>query len=69
MAEILNKEENEIVNRLYEASDGKPCFIEFNQKENKGQQSLLISVTFLIQSEIKRDLGVLVYGLLYKKNS
>ena len=32
--------------RLYEASDGKPCFIEFNNKEYKGQQSLLLSITF-----------------------
>lgn len=32
--------------RLYEASDGKPCFVEFNHKEYKGQQSLLLSVTF-----------------------
>lgn len=57
MAEILNKEENEIVNRLYEASDGKPCFIEFNQKENKGQQSLLISVTFFDSIRNKKRLG------------
>lgn len=32
--------------RLYEASDGKPCFIEFNNIEYKGQQSLLLSITF-----------------------
>lgn len=32
--------------RLYEASDGKPCFVEFNHKEYKGQQSLLLSITF-----------------------
>ena len=32
--------------RVYEASDGKPCFIEFNNKEYKGQQSLLLSITF-----------------------
>lgn len=32
--------------RLYETSDGKPCFVEFNHKEYKGQQSLLLSITF-----------------------
>ena len=32
--------------RLYEASDGKPCFVEFDHKEYKGQQSLLLSITF-----------------------
>lgn len=31
---------------MYEVSDGKPCFVEFNHKEYKGQQSLLLSITF-----------------------
>lgn len=57
MAKTLNKKEDEIVNRLYEASDGKPCFIEFNQKENKRQQSLLISVTFFDSIRNKKRLG------------
>lgn len=57
MAKTLNKEDDEIVNRLYEASDGKPCFIEFNQKENIGQQSLLISITFFDSIRDKKRLG------------
>ena len=56
MANILGEKEDVIVNRLYEASDGKPCFIEFNQKDNKGQQSLLISATFFDSIRNKKNL-------------
>lgn len=56
MANILGEEEDVIVNRLYEASDGKPCFIEFNKKDNKGQQSLLISATFFDSIRNKKKL-------------
>lgn len=43
---FLKEERDIIVRKLYELSDGKPCFVEFNQKEYKGQQSLLLSLTF-----------------------
>ena len=46
LAELLHISKDDIAIRLYEASDGKPCFIEFNHKEYKGQQSLLLSITF-----------------------
>lgn len=45
-ARILNTSPNEAAIRLYDASDGKPCFIEYNHKEYKGQQSLLLSISF-----------------------
>ena len=45
-AKSLNSSKEDVALRLYEASDGKPCFVEFNQKEYKGQQSLLLSITF-----------------------
>ncbi len=45
-ATLIHISKEDIALRLYEASDGKPCFIEFNQKEYKGQQSLLLSITF-----------------------
>lgn len=45
-AKLLNSSKENVALRLYEASDGKPCFVEFNQKEYKGQQSLLLSITF-----------------------
>lgn len=43
---LLHTTTEDAAKRLYEASDGKPCFVEYNQKELKGQQSLLLSVTF-----------------------
>ena len=46
LSNLLNSDVEATAYRLYEASDGKPCFVEFNQKENKGQQSILLSVTF-----------------------
>lgn len=46
LSNLLKTDVDETAYRLYEASDGKPCFVEFNQKENKGQQSILLSVTF-----------------------
>lgn len=46
LAELLHISKDDTAIRLYEASDGKPCFIEFNHKEYKGQQSLLLSITF-----------------------
>lgn len=46
LSNLLNTDVEATAYRLYEASDGKPCFVEFNQKENKGQQSILLSVTF-----------------------
>ena len=45
-AKLLNSSKENVALRLYEASDGKPCFVEFNHKEYKGQQSLLLSITF-----------------------
>lgn len=45
-AKLLNSPKENVALRLYEASDGKPCFVEFNHKEYKGQQSLLLSITF-----------------------
>lgn len=45
-AKYLHISPNDTALRLYEVSDGKPCFVEFNQKDYKGQQSLLLSVTF-----------------------
>ena len=32
-AKLLNSSKENVALRLYEASDGKPCFVEFNQKE------------------------------------
>ena len=46
LSNLLKTDVDETAYKLYEASDGKPCFVEFNQKENKGQQSILLSVTF-----------------------
>lgn len=43
---LLHTTKEDAAKRLYDASDGKPCFVEYNQKESKGQQSLLLSVTF-----------------------
>lgn len=45
-ATVLQISPKDTAIRLYEASDGKPCFVEFNHKEYKGQQSLLLSITF-----------------------
>lgn len=42
----LHEDVTSVAYRLYYASDGKPCFVEYNQKEHKGQQSLLLSITF-----------------------
>ena len=50
----IKEERDKIVRRLYEVSDGKPCFIEFNQKEYKGQQSLLLSLTFFDSIQNKK---------------
>lgn len=46
LATLLNASKEDVALRLYEASDGKPCFVEYNQKEQKGQQSLLFRITF-----------------------
>lgn len=46
LASLLNRTKDELAFNLYDLSDGKPCFIEYNQKEYKGQQSLLLSITF-----------------------
>lgn len=46
LAALLHTSKEDIASRLYDASDGKPCFIEFNYKDYKGQQSLLLSITF-----------------------
>ena len=53
-SEFLPGSKNDIALRLYEASDGKPCFVEYNQKEYKGQQSLLFSITFFDSIRYKR---------------
>lgn len=45
-ARLLNSPKEDVALRLYEASDGKPCFVEFNHKEYKGQQSLLLRISF-----------------------
>lgn len=46
LATFLHISPEETALRLYEASDGKPCFVEFNQDEYKRQQSLLLSITY-----------------------
>ena len=44
-----------VANRLYNISDGKPCFVEFNKAEHVGQQSLLLSISFFdsIQNKVR----------------
>ena len=42
----LSTTKEDLAFRLYDISDGKPCFVEFNQKEYRGQQSLLLSITY-----------------------
>lgn len=46
LAHIVCEDIIAIANRLYNASDGKPCFVEFNKAEHAGQQSLLLSISF-----------------------
>lgn len=46
LSSMLHEDITAVAYRLYYASDGKPCFVEYNQKEHKGQQSLLLSITF-----------------------
>lgn len=45
-ARLLNSSKEDVAIRLYEASDGKPCFVEFNHTEYNGQQSLLLRINF-----------------------
>ena len=52
---LLRQSADETVMRLYNISDGKPCFIEYNQKEIKGQQSLLLSVFFFDSIQNKKS--------------
>lgn len=65
---LLNETKDLIVYRLYDLSDGKPCFVEFNQKECKGQQSLLLSITFFdsIQNKARRK-GERMFSPLQEK--
>ena len=51
---FLKEEKDIIVRRLYDLSDGKPCFVEFNQKIYRGQQSLLLSLTFFDSIQNKK---------------
>ena len=46
LASYLDSDQDSTAWKLYNAADGKPCFVEFNQKEHKGQQSLLFCVSF-----------------------
>lgn len=46
LAKYLSMDKDSVALLLYNAADGKPCFVEFNQKEQKGQQSLLFCVSF-----------------------
>lgn len=46
LAFIVREDKIAIANRLYNVSDGKPCFVEFNKAEHDGQQSLLLSISF-----------------------
>lgn len=46
LANYLSIDPNSTAWQLYNAADGKPCFVEFNHKEQKGQQSLLFCVSF-----------------------
>lgn len=56
LAVLLNSSRDDVALRLYEASDGKPCFVEFNHKEYKGQQSLLLSISFFDSIRNKKTL-------------
>lgn len=56
LAGLLNSSRDDVALRLYEASDGKPCFVEFNHKEYKGQQSLLLSISFFDSIRNKKTL-------------
>lgn len=57
LAHYLRVDNKTAALRLYNVSDGKPCFVEFNQKEQKGQQSLLFCVTFFdsIRNRTKKN--------------
>lgn len=46
LSSALSVDTATLLERIYNSSDGKPCFVEFNEKEQKGQQSLLFCVTF-----------------------
>lgn len=46
LSAYLGEVQDKIAWSLYNAADGKPCFVEFNQKEQKCQQSLLFCVSF-----------------------
>lgn len=55
MANLLCEDSDSMAWRLYNIADGKPCFVEFNQKEQKGQQSLLFSITFFDSIRNKKN--------------
>lgn len=46
LAVALNISSKEAATRLYDASNGKPCFIELNRNKHQGKQSLLLSINF-----------------------
>lgn len=69
LAEKLQISKENTALRLYNASDGKPCFVEFNQIEQKGQQSLLFSVKFFdsIRDKEKKKCSRCLSPLLEKQ--
>lgn len=57
LAFIVREDKIAIANRLYNLSDGKPCFVEFNKDEHVGQQSLLLSISFFDSIQNKQRYG------------
>lgn len=58
LAFIIGEDKTVVANRLYNLSDGRPCFVEFNKVEHIGQQSLLLSLTFFDSIQNKKRNGL-----------
>lgn len=58
LAFIIREDKKAVANRLYNVSDGKPCFVEFNKAEHAGQQSLLLSLSFFDSIQDKKRNGL-----------
>lgn len=58
LAFIIREDKKAVANRLYNISDGKPCFVEFNKTEHIGQQSLLLSLSFFDSIQDKKRDGL-----------
>lgn len=55
LSSVLNQSKDDLIQRLYENSDGKPCFVEFNRIASCRQQSLLFFLTFFDSIQKKEN--------------